>query len=245
MATGENGEKRPGGKGGRERPGDKGARERSGGGTARERRRRPGGRSARVREAVLRATLEELAAGGYASFSLEAVARRAGVNKTTVYRRWGTRETLILDAMLERGSELVPIPDTGSLEGDLFAYGKAIASTVTAPEVQAIVRAVASIAEADSLIVDASHRFWRTRLQLAREIVDRAVEREEIGPDADPKLVVELVIAPIYFRLLLSGEKLGNHFVKELARLAARAAGVRTTSAASRRTRRQAGSRTA
>jgi hypothetical protein len=88
------------------------------------------------------------------------------------------------------------------------------------------VRAVASMADADSLIVDASRRFWRTRLELAREIIDRAGDRGEVDPDTDPKLVVELVIAPIYFRLLLSGEKLGNRFVEDLARLAARAAGV-------------------
>jgi AcrR family transcriptional regulator len=178
-----------------------------------------------VREAVLRATLEELAEGGYASFSLEAVARRAGVNKTTVYRRWGTREKLILEAMLERGSEHVPIPDTGSLERDLYQYGKAIAANVTAPEVQAIVRAIASIGEPDSPIVDASHRFWRTRFELARAIVDRAVERGEIPSDVDPAFVLELVIAPIYFRVLMSGERHGPKFVKGLARLAARAAG--------------------
>jgi AcrR family transcriptional regulator len=75
-------------------------------------RKRPGGRSERVRSAVVMAALEELARGGYSSFSCESVAERAGVNKTTVYRRWGTRENLMLDAMVEGARVSVPILDT-------------------------------------------------------------------------------------------------------------------------------------
>jgi AcrR family transcriptional regulator len=186
---------------------------------------RPGGRSARVRAAVLKATLEELAGGDYASFSLEGVARRAGVNKTTVYRRWGTRETLILDAMLERGSERVPIPDTGSLEEDLYRYAKAIADNATDPDVQAIVRAVASIGDPDSQLVEASRSFWQTRLKLARAMIERAAERGEIPGDVDASLVVESVIAPIYFRLLMSRKKASVRYLKALAAAVARSAG--------------------
>ena len=76
--------------------------------------RRPGGRSARVRADVIAATLAELGERGYAALSLDSVARRAGVHKTTLYRRWGTREELVLEAMLERAGEHISVPDTGS-----------------------------------------------------------------------------------------------------------------------------------
>jgi AcrR family transcriptional regulator len=179
-------------------------------------RKRPGGRSARVRSAVLRATLEELAAVGYASFSLESVAARAGVNKTTVYRRWGNREQLILDAMLERGSERVPIPDTGSLRQDLLELATAIADSITAPEVEATARAAASIGDPDSLLVDAARRFWETRLKMAREIVERAIARGELSPGTDPAAMIEALIGPIYFRLLMTREPLDKPFVEKL-----------------------------
>jgi AcrR family transcriptional regulator len=192
--------------------------------TAKETRRRPGGRSARVRSAVLKATLDELAESDYASLSLEAVARRAGVNKTSVYRRWGTRENLVLEAMLERGAEQVPIPDTGSLERDLVLYGTAIAAGVRAPEVQAIVRTVASIHDPRSPIVDASRRFWKTRYRMASEMVERAIARGEVPEGTDPRVVVESVVAPIYFRLLMSRQSVGPKFIEDLARFAARAA---------------------
>jgi AcrR family transcriptional regulator len=178
---------------------------------------RPGGRSARVRSAVLEATLAELAAGGYAGLSFEAIARRAGVNKTTLYRRWGTREELILDAMLELGARRVPIPDTGSLRRDLFEYGAAIAAGSRSPEIEPLIRAIASIGDRNQALAEASRRFWAVRLELASQMVDRAIERGEVAPGTDPALVAELIIAPIYFRLLLSRDELDESFVERLA----------------------------
>jgi AcrR family transcriptional regulator len=186
---------------------------------------RPGGRSARVRAAVLEATLEELANEGYTGLSFAAVARRAGVNKTTLYRRWGTRERLTLDALLELGRRRVPIPDTGSLRGDLFEYGAAIAASARTPEVEAIIRAIASIGDADEALREASHRFWSARLELASQMVERAIARGEVPPETDAALVAESVIGPIYFRLLLSGGELDEAQLERLADFAAGAAG--------------------
>ena len=80
---------------------------------------RPGGRATRVRSAVLDATSMLLSEVGYDQLSVEAVASRAGVHKTTVYRRWPTKPELIAEAALVQAAEAVPIPDTGTLLGDL------------------------------------------------------------------------------------------------------------------------------
>lgn len=178
-----------------------------------------------MRSAVLEATLEELAAVGYASFSIEGVADRAHVHKTTVYRRWRDRENLLLEALLERGRERVPIPDTGSFRSDLLAYGKEVVAGLRAPETEAVVRAAASIGDRDSPIARATHRFWAARFDLARQVVDRAIARKEIAPDVDPRVVVESIVAPIYFRLLLTGERLDRRFLECLVEFAAAAAG--------------------
>lgn len=158
---------------------------------------------------------------GYGAFSFESVAERAGVHKTTVYRRWGNKENLILEAMLEQGREHVPIPDTGSLQADLLEFGKAVAANVRAPGVEATARTVASIGDRDSPLAEASRHFWRTRLGLASEIVERAIARGEIPPQDDPELVVEAISAAIYFRLLVRGENLDSKFVESLAELIA------------------------
>jgi AcrR family transcriptional regulator len=181
---------------------------------------RPGGRSARVRSAVLAATVEELVAVGNASFSIDGVAERAGVNKTTVYRRWGNRENLLLEAILAHGRD-VPLPDTGSLRSDLLAYGKAIVASVQDAETEALARAIVSVGDPESPIAKANRAFWAKQFDLAGLIVDRAIERQEIPSGVDSRVVLEAIIAPIFFRLLLSRDKLDRRFIEHLAESAA------------------------
>src|SRR3954454_17804776 len=83
---------------------------------------RPGGRSERVRSSVLAAAQELLAEGGYDALRVEDVASRAGVHKTTVYRRWPTKADLVMAVVEGRSEERVPVPDTGSLEDDLRQF---------------------------------------------------------------------------------------------------------------------------
>ena len=176
--------------------------------------RRPGGRSARVREDVLKATLEELAEGGYSALSLESVAKRAGVHKTTLYRRWGKREALVLEAMLERVGEGVPVPDTGSLRQDLLELARGAAATASSPEGEAVTRAVAGESPYDAGLAKAARSFWAERLALDAVIVERAIARGEAAKGTDAVEVIESVIAPIYFRLLATGEPLEPAFIE-------------------------------
>jgi AcrR family transcriptional regulator len=172
-----------------------------------------------VRSSVLTAALELLAEGGYAALSFEGVAQRAGVHKTTLYRRWGTKENLMLYALLEQGRERVPIPDTGSLRDDLIAYGDAVVASIAAPETEALVRALVSVGDPDSPLAEASRRFWRARLELAGEIVQRAIARGELPAETDAAVIVEAILGPIYFRLLMSREPPDAGFVRDLAEL--------------------------
>jgi AcrR family transcriptional regulator len=192
-------------------------------------RKRPGGRSARVRAAVLEATFAELADVGYGQLSLERVAERAGVHKTTVYRRWQNKDSLILEAMLDRAGETVPTPDTGSLRSDLAQLGKDLIANLRDPAIEATARTGASIADRDSPVAQASRRFWHTWHELAGELIDRATARGELAAPVDPHLLLDATIGPIWFRLLLSDEPIDDDFAERLAELVA--AGANATSA--------------
>ena len=176
------------------------------------RRARPGGRSARVRAAVLSATLSELAKRGYAGLSFEAVATRAGVHKTTVYRRWPERPALVLDALLELSERTVPLPDSGSLQADLLALAEAIAANLSAPEVAAVLRALIA-ARHEPAIAAAVDRYWRARFDLVAEVVRRGVARGELPADVSADLLIESLIGPLYLRALVTGEALDEEFV--------------------------------
>lgn len=167
-----------------------------------------------MRTAAIAATLAELAQGGYSSLSLERVARRAGVHKTTLYRRWGTREELVLEAMLERASEHISVPDTGSLRDDLVELARTAAVNAASPEVAAMARAVAAEAPRDSRLAAANSSFWAERLALDGVIVERAIKRGEVAAATKPRQVIEAVLGPIHLRLLLTGEPIDDAFLE-------------------------------
>ncbi len=172
------------------------------------------GPSSRVRAAAIAATLAELAEGGYSALSLEKVARRAGVHKTTLYRRWGTREELVLEAMLERAGEHISVPDNGSLREDLLELARTAAANAASPEVAAMARAVAAESPREGRLAEANSRFWAERLALDGVIVERAMERGEVETGTDPRVVIEAVLGPIHLRLLLSGEPVDQSFLE-------------------------------
>ncbi len=176
--------------------------------------RRPGGRSRRVRAAAIAATLAELAERGYAALSLERIARRADVNPTSLYRRWGSRERLVLEVMLEQVAEHVSVPDTGSLREDLLGLAWTAAANAARPEVAAMARAVAAQAPHDAELAAANEAFWAERLALDGAIVERAIARGEVDPETDPTQVIEAIIGPIHLRLLLTGRPIDDAFLE-------------------------------
>jgi AcrR family transcriptional regulator len=168
-------------------------------------RRRTGGRSARVRESVLRAVLDTLAEGGFDAMTMNTVARRAGVHATSVQRRWGTREKLVLDAMLSYSGAQLHVPDTGSLRGDLTSFAEALAQYLELPLGRMLAGTMA-VVDDDPDLAAARAEFWATRFDAVGMIVERAVERGELVAGTDPVLLLEMLTAPLHFRALLTRE---------------------------------------
>jgi AcrR family transcriptional regulator len=184
-----------------------------------ESRSRPGGRSARVRADVLAATLDTLTVVGYASLRLEDVATRAGVHKTTVYRHWPTKAELVTDALLDRSQQRIPVPDTGTLAGDLTALGRSIVGNLRSPAGRRTAKTLVAAAASSPEVAGQAADFWTERIATTRAIVVRAQARGEIAADADPTLVIETLIGPIWVRFLLTGEPLGDDLAADIAKL--------------------------
>ncbi|NYI07312.1 TetR/AcrR family transcriptional regulator [Allostreptomyces psammosilenae] len=187
-------------------------------------RQRPVGRGPKVRAAVLAATLAELADGGYAALTVENVARRAGVHKTTVYRRWRDRESLVVDALAEQIAADIPIPDEGDVETDLRELARRFVGWATSPGGRAVLAAMLSDAVRVPEIADARGRLFQDRLRRAEPLVARAVERGELPADTDPARLIGTLVAPIYLRLLITGEPVDEATADQAARVALAAA---------------------
>ncbi|NKX87906.1 TetR/AcrR family transcriptional regulator [Nocardia coubleae] len=185
---------------------------------------RPGGRTARVREAVLQVTGDLLAERGLAGLDLTEVAATAGVGKTTVYRRWRTPAGLVADLLIDMAEQSLPRTDTGALLDDLTANARLVAKTLTDPRQGNLFRAVIAAATVDADTANALHAFYDTRLDEWAPCVHDAVARGEAPAGTDARAVLSAVSAPLYYRLLASGDPID----REAADRAARAATVAT-----------------
>ncbi|MFJ4873236.1 TetR/AcrR family transcriptional regulator [Streptomyces sp. NPDC088757] len=181
-----------------------------------QRARRPGGRSARVGAQVHRAVTELISERGYGNFTVGEVAARAGVADSSVYRRWGSLEALLSDVALARLNARSPMPDTGSLDGDLRTYGAAVAREITGPDGLALVRLAVALSSDGPQGLKAGDALFAERMGQLQSMLDRARERgDDVPGSLDALAVLDQVLAPMYIRVLF-GMRLAPGYVDEL-----------------------------
>ncbi|UGT70290.1 TetR/AcrR family transcriptional regulator C-terminal ligand-binding domain-containing protein [Nocardia gipuzkoensis] len=146
-------------------------------------------RGARLRRAVLDATLARIESAGIATVRVADVAADAGVHETSIYRRWKTLPRLLLDALLSRVAEEIPLPDTGTLRGDLERFVTDLIRFAGTPSGRALIRGTV-IAESDPEVEAIRREFWVRRLSSSEEIVRRAIARGDVAATVDPRLTM-------------------------------------------------------
>ena len=172
-------------------------------------------------QAIVQATRALLLERGYGGVSIEAVAARAGVAKTTVYRRWPSKAELVFEAAIHH-SRLGPAPDTGSLVGDLTAVAviivRSLARTVAAA---ALTGLIADLDQNRALHDRVIARFIGAEQAWIATIVRRAAGRGEVGDSVRPDLVLDLLLGPVVSRTFLTGRSAGRDFGERVAMIVA------------------------
>lgn len=177
---------------------------------------RLGGRSARVREAVIEAALEELASKGYEQFSISHVARSAGVHETSIYRRWGTRDGLILDTL--HAAHMAPIPDLGSLYADVCQLLNNTCELMGSPLGRSLLQLAASVHSANAFH-PLFREFWKARIPALEAIFLRAIERNEWDASVPFRLRLDALLGAIIWRVNVTQDGVTASDIEELARL--------------------------
>jgi AcrR family transcriptional regulator len=174
-------------------------------------------RSQQADRAILTATVELLADRGLAAMSIEEVAARAGVGKTTIYRRWPSKGLLALDAFVTSFREEQPLPDTGTLRGDLVSALREWVRAVTQTPMGPMLTSLIAAAQYDPELRGA----WRERVleplrRQHRIMLDRAVGRGEIPASVDREVVLDLFFGAAEHRLLLGHLPMTDAFIGEV-----------------------------
>jgi AcrR family transcriptional regulator len=175
-------------------------------------------RSLRADRAILDAARDLIIEDGFAHLRLEHVAARAGVGKATIYRRWRSKEALALDVLLELAAPYLAVEDVGDTGAELRAAVDNAVTALTETSFGPVIRALLSQIAVNPALGDP---FRATVVEARRgevgRVLARGIERGDLRPDADPTIATELLVGPVYFRLMFGGdldESLSNQVVR-------------------------------
>jgi len=160
-------------------------------------------------QTILDATRELLADGGVRELTIERVAARAGVAKTTIYRRWRGKHELALAVLIDMVETVVATPDLGDTRAELVAFVDAAVSILGSTLMGRVMQGLVSDLATDPGLAQAFRkRVVAMRVAEVRRLIERGIERGDLRPEADVELAHELLFGPVYYRLLLSGAPL-------------------------------------
>jgi AcrR family transcriptional regulator len=161
-------------------------------------------------QALFRALFEEWAETGYAAISLERVAERAGAGKAAIYRRWPSKFAFATDAIQTVGLALSDFSDHGSLKADIAAYLRATRRALRHPLVRRILPDLAAERMRSGDLCEMLERLSVARRSEGQKLLDRAIRRGELRGGLDRELALDLIPAPLYWRMIILGGRVGR-----------------------------------
>ncbi|MGE0599386.1 MAG: TetR/AcrR family transcriptional regulator [Dehalococcoidia bacterium] len=171
-------------------------------------------RVARSRAAILRATADLLIEAGSSGITIEGIAERSRVAKTTIYRHWKSRSQLVFDAFESLFAPVVPVRREGSLESQLqrtlWNLTRALTESEWAPAVSALIEASDRDPELRQLV----HDFLLARMENGREVIRAGMASGELRPDLDVDVAIAVLVGPVFYRRLVSKEALTAEFTE-------------------------------
>jgi AcrR family transcriptional regulator len=174
----------------------------------------------RVTDALTRALFIEWARVGYAALSLEAVAKRAGVGKAALYRRWPSKLAIVTDRLETVGVDITGTQDTGSLEGDLRAFLFSLRDLLRHRLVRQILADLHAEMTRNSQLADrVRNRLQKERRSRGSAILQKAIARNEIAAGTHEELFNDVGAAALYWRMVITGGTADDHYVEALVQM--------------------------
>ncbi|WP_141583776.1 TetR/AcrR family transcriptional regulator [Actinomadura sp. WMMA1423] len=175
-------------------------------------------RNEAARQAILDVAVELLGGTSDTPVTIDTIAAAAGVGKQTIYRWWPSKGAVLLEAVAERAGEHIPVPDTGSLHGDLEAFLRATFRAAGHERTVAVLRLAMAEAQRDPHAREHMRAFVDGRRGVLRGLLERARDRGEVSPGTDLDLVVDQAYGVLWYRILNGHAPLSGDTAEALAR---------------------------
>ncbi len=179
--------------------------------TSKGAKKRPGGRTADVTARVHKAIIDLIVEGGVEACTFSAVAQRAGIDRSTLYRRFPDRWDAIIDAWMARAAADV-MPQLGEgFAADLDSVLHKLVDVLASPLGPALLKVAAELrARSDS---ESSRDYFDARMVQLAPMFDAAIERGELPADVDREAIFTAAAGPIYFRIFIAGRQVDDEFI--------------------------------
>lgn len=178
-------------------------------------------RSEHARQAILRAAFELVRDRGFAALTIEGIAARAGVAKTTIYRHWPSKAAVVMDALLTEADPRTPFPDTGSVREDLRRQLHGVVKLLGDPADGAVYVALLAECQHDAALAAAMRdRFIAARRAQAAAVIERGIDRGELREDLNVDVALDAIYGALYYRLLVRHAPVFTDYVDEIIDLA-------------------------
>jgi AcrR family transcriptional regulator len=168
-----------------------------------------------ARQRILQAALEVLDQAGLGGFTMEAVARRAGASKATLYRHWPSAGVLLVDAM-DATFQPLPVPDTGRVETDVAAIATGFVAMLEHTPFPRLLAAFIDAAERDPALATLHADLTRRRREPLLVVLTRAQERGELSAEVDREVLVDLLSAPFFYRRFVAHQPIPPGLIDEI-----------------------------
>ncbi len=173
-------------------------------------------RSEETKNSILTAAYELLLENGFKTITVEGIADRAGVSKATIYKWWPNKASVVLDGFFAATETMLQVPDTGSIKDDLFIQVNNLASFLTSSKGKVITELIAEGQFDPNIAQEYRNRYFNPRRLISQHIFERGVQRGELKKELDIELCIDIMFAPLFYRLLITGETVNSEFVKDL-----------------------------
>ncbi len=173
-------------------------------------------RSEKTQKAILTAAYKLLMSEGFQSVTVESIAKEALVSKATIYKWWPNKAAVVVDSFFSEVQERMKKPDTGSVKEDLIIQLTNLNNFFKTDKGRVITELIAQ-GQFDTEVASAYRtRYFIPRRVIAIEILERGIKRGEVKKDLDMELCVDIIFAPLFYRMLITGSEMNHQHIKDV-----------------------------
>lgn len=170
-------------------------------------------RSEETKKLILSTAYQMLLEIGFKAVTVDGIALKSGVSKATIYKWWPNKAAVVLDGFFDASEMLLQIPDTGSAKEDIFIQVNNLAAFFTSSKGKIVTELIAEGQFDSNIASEYQKRYFQPRRLITRQILERGIQRNQVKKDIDIQLLIDIIYAPIFYRLMITGDKIDKGYI--------------------------------